>query len=96
VKDPQNAFDFPQVDEGIELFQVNDVASNGFGIDRLLRVSRLGALILQSGHPAQDKTAGFISDHRALYPGLTTALGRRFAKQDDRSDNLVIALGGID
>jgi hypothetical protein len=92
----QNAFDFPQVDGGIELFQVDDVASDSFGIDRLLRVSGLGALILQSGHPAQDKAAGFIAHHRPLHSGLTTAPGRRFAKQDDRSDNLVIALSGID
>jgi hypothetical protein len=51
---------------------------------------------LETSHPAQDKAAGFISDDRPLHPGLTTALGGRFAKQDDRSDNLVIALGGID
>src|SRR5687767_10548510 len=92
----QNALDFPQVDRGIELFQVDDVAGNGFGINGLLRVSALGALILESGHPAQDKAAGFIPHYRPLHPGLTTAFSRRFAKQDDRSDNLILALGGID
>jgi hypothetical protein len=75
---------------------VDDIAGDGFGIDGLLWVSALSALILESGHPAQDKSAGFIPDYGALHPGLTTALGGRFAKQDDRSDNLVIALGGID
>jgi hypothetical protein len=84
------------VDGGIELFQVDDVAGNGFGIDGLLRLSVLGALILETGHTAQDKASGFIPDDGALHPGLTTALGRRFTQQDNRSDNLIIALRGVD
>jgi hypothetical protein len=70
------------MDGRIELFQVDDIAGDGFGIDGLLWVSALSALILESGHPAQDKSAGFIPDYGALHPGLTTALGGRFAKQD--------------
>jgi hypothetical protein len=51
---------------------------------------------LESRHPLEDKAPRFVGHCGALYPGLTTPLGRRFAIEDDGSNDLVIVLDGID
>ena len=91
-----NALNFAQMDGGIELFQVDDIARNGFRIDGVLRVPRLRPLISESRHALEDKTPRFVAHGRALHPGLPTALRSRFAVEDDRSDDLVIVLEWID
>ena len=46
--------------------------------------------------PSSDKAPRFVAHGGAIHAGLTTALGRRFAEEDDGSNDLVIVLEGID
>src|SRR2546426_6253989 len=91
-----NALNFTQVNRGIELFQVDDIPRNDFGIARLLRSSRLRASISESFHTVEDKAPSFVAYGGAFHAGLTTALSCCFAEQDNGSDDLVIVLEGID
>jgi hypothetical protein len=97
AKFPQyNALNFPQVNRGIELFQIDDITRNGFGLARLLRSSCLRASIAEAFHPVEDKAPSFVAHGGAFHASLTTALSCRFAEQDNGSDDLVIVLEGID
>jgi len=84
------------VDGRIELFHVDDIPGNGFGVARVLRVSGLRALVPQALHAVEDKAPGFVAHHGALDAGLPTALCGGVTEEDKRSNDLVIVLDGID
>src|SRR4030095_15173106 len=81
---------------GIELFEIEDIPRNGFGIAGRLLLPRLRPPIAESVHAFEDKAPGFVAHYRPLYAGLPTALCRRFGKEDNGPDDLVIVLDGID
>src|SRR5215471_12196956 len=87
-----NARDVAQVDRGIQLFQIDDIARHGFGIAMALASSRLRPPIGEAQHPCEDKAPRFVTHHGALHPGLTTTLRRGFSEEDNWTDDLVIVL----
>jgi hypothetical protein len=91
-----NAHTLASVDGGIALLHVDDRPRNGFGIEGFLRLSGLGAPISEACHALQNDPPGCVAHGRALHPRLTPALSGRFAKEDNRSNDLVIMLVGID
>src|SRR5215470_5884928 len=91
-----NTLNFTQVNRGIELFYVEDIPRNGLGIDGGLRPSCLRAPIAEAFHTFEDKAPSFVTHHGPLHPGLTTAFSRRFGKEDNWPNDLIIMLDGID
>jgi hypothetical protein len=54
-----------------------------------------GSLIDQTEHALHDESPGFLPDHRPLYPGLPTAFGNRFGKEDNGTNDFVVVLNGV-
>src|SRR5262245_13023521 len=91
-----NAHKFAVVDRGIKLLDIQYIGSDGLGIAMAFPAGVPGTLILQPQHPVLEEPAGFVPDRGPLQAGLATAFGNGFSKEDNRPDNFVVVLHGVD
>lgn len=87
--------DFAGVNRWGELLYIPHIGGHGLRIDMAFAAGMPRSLIDQAEHALHDEPAGFLPDHRPLYPGLPTAFGNRFGKEHNGTNDFVVVLNGV-